>query len=152
MKKQIARTFASALGTLMLLAAFTAAHAQTPARAVIRVPFDFYAGQKLMPAGRYAVRPVSQQGSKMLLIQSEDGRHAAAVLTNEDGGKAPAEGASLTFRQYDDRYFLARVFITGAAPGRELPASNAEKKFRTEQRAKAADPEAKDVTVVGRVQ
>jgi hypothetical protein len=152
MKKQIARTFAAALGLLMLLAAFTVAHAQTARRAVVEVPFDFYAGQRQMPAGRYTVRPVSQDGAKLLLIQSEDGRTAATVATNTDSGKAPADGASLTFRQYGDRYFLARVFITSAAPGRELPTSKAEKKLRDEQRAqKTSEPDARTVTVVGRV-
>jgi hypothetical protein len=152
MKKQIARTFAAALGTLMLLGALTVAHAQTGRRAVVHVPFDFYAGQRQMPAGRYTVRPVSQDGSKMLLIQSADGRASSAVLTYAAEGPAPSGSASLTFRQYGDHYFLATVFITGAAAGRELPASKAEKRLRSDLRARAADPEARSVTVIGSVQ
>ena len=151
MKMQIARTFAATLGLFLLLAAFTAAHAQSVRRAVVHVPFDFYAGQQLMPAGRYSVRPISQDGAKMLLIQSEDGRTSAAVLTDAAGGPAPARGSSLTFRQYGDRYFLAQVFLTGAA-GRELPASKAEKKLRGGLRAQTADPGARNVTVIGSVQ
>lgn len=152
MKKQIARTSAVALGLLMLFGAFAVAHAQTGRRAVVQVPFDFYAGQRQLPAGRYTVRPVSQDGAKMLLIQSEDGRHAATVMTNADAGQAPAGGPGLTFRQYGDDYFLATVFITGGAAGRELPASKAEKRLRTELRARVADPDAKSVTVIGSVQ
>ena len=152
MKKQTARTFAVALGLLMLLGAFTVAHARTGRRAVVQVPFDFYAGQRQLPAGRYTVRPVSQDGAKMLRRQSEDGRPAATVMTNADAGQAPAGGPGLTFRQYGDHYFLATVFITGASAGRELPASKAEKRLRTELRARAADTESKTVSVFGSVQ
>ncbi|HEV2859701.1 MAG TPA: hypothetical protein VGX48_01690 [Pyrinomonadaceae bacterium] len=152
MKKQIARTFTAALGLLMLFAAAAVGHAQTGRRAVVEVPFDFYAGQRQMPAGRYTVRPVSQDGSKMLLIQSEDGRASSAVLTYAAEGPAAPAAAGLTFRQYGGQYFLATVFIKGAAGARELPASKAEKRLRTDLRAKAADPEAKSVTVIGSVQ
>ena len=150
MKKQIARTLAATLGLFLLLSA--AVHAQSGRRALVQVPFDFYAGQQQLPAGRYTVRPVSQDGSKMLLIQSEDGRHAATVMTNADAGKAPAAGASLTFRQYSDHYFLATVFITGASAGRQVPTSKAEKRLRSDLRARAAEPDAKTVTVIGSVQ
>ena len=150
MKKQIARTFAAAFALSLLIS--TAAHAQTARITVVQVPFDFYAGQRLMPAGRYSVRPISQDGAKMLLIRSEDGRTSAAVQTNTSADKAPSPGGSLTFRQYGDRYFLARIFITSASAGREVPASKAEKKLRNDLRAKAARPDAKSVTVIGSVQ
>jgi hypothetical protein len=100
------------------------------------------------------VQPFSQDGGKLLRIRSEDGGASVVVMTNNAGESADAGGTSLTFRQYGDRYFLARVFITGAAGGRELPESKTEKKLRQELRADTqaghAD-ESKTVTVLGTV-
>jgi len=157
MKKQIARTFAVTLGLLFVIAAASAAHAQGARRAVVEVPFEFLAGQERLPAGRYTVRPASQDGGKLMHIRSEDGRVNAVVLTNAAGEAAPkAAGSSLVFRRYGDRYFLAQIFIKGAADGRELAPAGTEKSLRRELRrraqagAKAGEPAA--VTVIGTVQ
>ena len=156
MKKQIARTFATALGLLFVIAAGSVAHAQGARRAVVEVPFEFLAGQERLPAGRYTVRPASQDGGKLMHIRSEDGRINAVVLTNAAGVAAPkAAGSSLVFRRYGDRYFLAQVFIKGAADGRELAPAGAEKNLRRElrRRAQAGRPaEEPTVTIVGSVQ
>lgn len=157
MKKQIARTFAITFGLLFIIAASSAAQAQGARRAVVEVPFEFVAGQERLPAGRYTVRPAAQDGGKLMHIRSEDGSVNAVVLTNAAGVSAPkAAGSSLVFRRYGDRYFLARVFIKGAADGRELAPTGAEKNLRRELRRRAKESgtaaEAPTVTVVGVVQ
>lgn len=157
MKKQIARTFAAVtFGLLFIVAASSAAQAQGARRAVVEVPFEFLAGQERLPAGRYTVRPASQDGGKLMHIRSEDGRVNAVVLTNAAGASAPkSTGSSLVFRRYGDRYFLAQVFISGAADGRELAPTGAEKNLRRELRRRAqagAGAEAQTVTIVGGVQ
>jgi hypothetical protein len=146
MKKQISRAL---LGLAATLALAVAANAQGPHTAVIRVPFDFVAGAKQMPAGLYTVRRIKSDSETTLLIRSEDGRSAAVVLTNS--GEAHPNTSALVFRQHGDRYFLAGISMPGAASARELPKTGAERRLEREQAEQKAG-ESKTVTVVGSVQ
>ena len=147
MKKQISRAL---LGLAAALALAVAAHAQVLRRVVISIPFDFVAGEKQMPAGRYTVLRVKSDAESALLIRSEDGRSAAAVLTNT--GDANPRAAALVFRQHGDRYFLAEVSMPGAASVRELPKSGAERRLERELAEQNKSGESKTVTVVGGVE
>jgi hypothetical protein len=150
MKKQISRALLG-FATLLLLA--VSASAQTTRGIEVQVPFDFVAGRKEMPAGHYTVRRVKYDSETALLIQSEDKRDAAIILTSS-GGRTPS-GASLTFRQYGARFFLAVVSMPGTASLRAVPKSGGER--RTERRlvarakadGKPGDDAAKTVTVGG---
>jgi hypothetical protein len=145
MKKQISRAL---LGLAATLALAVAANAQVLRSVVINVPFDFVAGEKQMPAGRYTVRRVRADAESALLIKSEDGRATALVLTNT-GEKNP-RAAALVFRQHGDRYFLAEVSMPGAASARELPKAGAERRIEREL-AEQKSGESKTVTVIGNV-
>jgi hypothetical protein len=147
MKKQISRAL------LGLAAAFVmafAANAQVLNSVVIRVPFDFVAGEKQMPAGRYTVRRIKSDAESALLIRSEDGRSTAVVLTNT-GEKSP-RSAALVFRQHGDRRFLAEVSMPGTASVRELPKTGTERRLERELAEQNKADESKTVTVVGSVQ
>lgn len=147
MKKQISRAL---LGLAAALALGVAANAQAVMnRVVIRVPFDFVAGGKQLPAGSYTVRRVRSDAETALIIRSEDGRTSAVVLTNT--GDARPSTAALVFRQHGDRYFLAQVSMPGAASVRELPQTGAERRLQREL-AEQKGGESKEVTVVGSVQ
>ena len=147
MKKQISRAL---LGLAAALALGVAANAQAAMnKAVIRVPFDFVAGGKQMPAGLYTVRRIRSDAETSLLIRSEDGRTSAVVLTNT--GEANPSAAAFVFRQHGDRHFLAEVSMPGAASVRELPKSGAERRLDLEL-AEQKGGESKEVTVVGSVQ
>ena len=89
MKKQISRAL---LGLAAALALAVAANAQVLHEVTVRVPFDFFAGGKLMPAGRYDVRRVRSDAETALIIRSEDGRTSAVVITNT--GKADPRAAA----------------------------------------------------------
>ena len=147
MKKQISRAL---LGLAAALALAVAAHAQVLNAVVISVPFDFVAGEKQLPAGRYTVRRVRSDAESALLIRSEDGRSTAVVLTNT--GDANPRTAALVFRQHGDRYFLAEVSVPGTASVRELPRAGAERRLERELAAQNKSGESKTVTVVGSVQ
>ena len=146
MKKQISRAL---LGLAAALALAVAAHAQVLNAVVIRVPFDFVAGGKQLPAGSYTVRRVRSDAETALIIRSEDGRSSAVVLTNTGDGSPST--AALVFRQHGDRYFLAEVSMPGAASVRELPQTGAERRLAREL-AEQKGGESKTVTVVGSVQ
>lgn len=145
MKKQISRAL---LGTAAALVLAVVANAQVLHAVTIRVPFDFVAGEKQMPAGRYTVQRIRTDAESALLIRSEDGRSTAVVLTNTGENKPLA--AALTFRRHGDSFFLAEVSMPGATSVRELPKTGAERRLEREL-AERKGEESKTVTVVGSV-
>ena len=147
MKKQISRAL---LGLAAALALAVAANAQVLGAVVINVPFDFVAGGKQLPAGRYNVRRVRSDSETSLLIRSEDGRSAAIVLTQQ--GEANPRAAAFVFRQHGDSYFLAEVSMPGTASVRALPKTGAERRLERELAEQKKSDESKTVTVVGSVQ
>ena len=147
MKKQISRTLLGLAATLVLA---VAANAQILRTDLIRIPFDFVAGEKQMPAGRYTIRRIRSDAEATLLIRSEDGRASAVVLTNT--GEANPRASALVFRQHGERYFLAEVSMPGTASVRELPKTGAERRLERELAEQHRSDESKTVTVVGSVQ
>ena len=147
MKKQISRAL---LGLVAALALGVAVNARAAGnRVVIRVPFDFVAAGKQMPAGSYSVRRVRADAETALVIKGEDGGPSVVVLTNT--GDARPSSAAFVFRQHGDHYFLAEVSVPGAASVRELPETGAERRLEREL-AERKGGESKTVTVVGSVQ
>jgi hypothetical protein len=151
MKKQISRAL---LGIAATLALTVAAYAQTARAVVVQIPFDFVAGQKELPAGRYRVSRVRSEAESTILIKSEDGRTAAVVLTNT--GESSPRAATLTFRQHGGSYFLAAISMPGTSSVRELPKSGGERRAEREliEQAKSngGSGESKTVTVAGSMQ
>jgi hypothetical protein len=150
MKKQITRTL---VGLVILLALAVTAYAQEARRVRVEVPFDFVAGQKHLPAGRYSVSRIQRDGEKALMIRSEEGQHTAIVLTNT-ADETPTR-AELSFRRYEgERYFLASVSIPGTEDVREVRKSDGEKRLERELRAqsKNGSDAVKTIAVVGSVQ
>ncbi|HEY0173324.1 MAG TPA: hypothetical protein VGB98_20105 [Pyrinomonadaceae bacterium] len=148
MKKQITRTL---LGFFAVLVLAAGAQAQAARGLEVQIPFDFVAGQKQMPAGKYTVRRVRVDSAGALLIKGE-GKGSAAVVMTSTGDENPAR-AVLTFRQHGERYFLALVSIPGTASVREFAKSGAERAAERESAKSKPEPgESKTVTVAGRVQ
>lgn len=146
MKKQISRAL---LGLVATLALAVAVNAQGLSTFVVSVPFDFIAGTKQLPAGRYTISRVRSDAETALIIRSEDGRSSAVFLTNRSDADPGA--AAFVFRQHGDRYFLAEVSMPGTASVRELPKTGAERRIEREL-AEQKGSESKTVTVVGNVQ
>ncbi|HEX8351494.1 MAG TPA: hypothetical protein VF611_01115, partial [Pyrinomonadaceae bacterium] len=103
-----------------------AAQAQTSRGIEVQVPFDFVAGEKQLPAGRYTVRRARVDSASALLIKGEGRGAAAAVVLTNAGGEEPS-GASLTFRRQGERHFLTGVSMPGASSVREVPKSGGER-------------------------
>lgn len=142
MEKQISRTL---LGLAAALVLAVAANAQVLRTDLIRVPFDFVAGEKQMPAGLYTVSRIRSDAETALLIRSEDGRATAVVLTNT--GEANPRTSALVFRQHGDRYFLAEVSMPGTASVRALPKTRTERRLERELAEQNKTNESKTVTV-----
>lgn len=130
MKKQLNLAFALIITALVLAGSQFAAAAQTAQRLDFEVPFEFVAGDRRLPAGRYTVRRVKVDSEAALRIEDAQGRVRATVLTN--AAAAPARRAALTFKRYGGRHFLAGVWMPGAPTGRELQESKQERELRAE--------------------
>jgi len=106
MKKQ----YLAVLFTLIcLLGLGLSAQAQEQDTVVIKVPFEFVAGGKLLPAGKYTVNRVAPaSGSRELEMRSYETRASVFVLpTVFDDVRS--DKAQLNFEHLGDTYFLSAI-------------------------------------------
>ncbi len=82
------------------------------------VPFDFYAGNSVLPAGAYTL-DIDNAG--LIWIDRSDDRHTRAVVGSMGvgGGQFPRE-SKLIFHRYGDEYFLSELWVEGRHQGRQL--------------------------------
>lgn len=162
MKKQLTRTPAllaraiALCGLLAAPAAFTDASAQTARTIFVRVPFEFVAGDKRLPAGDYTFARAVRDSDRTLLIRGDDGRPVAAVHTNAARPRPSSANAELVFTRRGGQYFLALVSTPGGDTARALVKSRVERSVERELADAAAakgNAEARagaeTVTVVG---
>jgi hypothetical protein len=116
------RITATALFTLAALV--TAGGAMAQDRAVrATLPFDFTAGDRLLPAGNYEISSV---WSNVIEIRNRDKGTAIMVTTTYDSHES-RNGSKLVFDRLGDQYFLREVLAQAAAINVNLPPTKAEK-------------------------
>ena len=98
---------------------------------VVRVPFEFKAGDRTLPAGEYRVLRVQQS---VVLLEDASGRGLLNLLTNATQAKSAPEQGMLVFHRYSDRYFLAEIWMAGREDGQVLPVSHEEKEVARNQK------------------
>lgn len=131
------RVFSVVLLALMVAAT---AYAQLPGTTLrARIPFDFSVRGKLLPAGEYEIRRISDDPNG-LMIFSVKGRHAIFETEPVETRKIPNRG-EIVFRRYGDSYFLSEIFTGGEETGRELLPSRQERMLRREIASNKAEPE-----------
>ena len=87
------------------------------------IPFDFHAGQSILPAGTYSV---IKAASSVLRLRNDDTRDS--ILLMGVGREAAKEDARLVFNRYGDIYFLSAVWIPGSQ-GYSFPKTKMEKEM-----------------------
>lgn len=87
------------------------------------IPFDFYVGKHLLPAGEYVVQPVAPE---MQQIRSKDNKFAASMITMAIVTERRAAEEKLVFNRYGNTHFLAQIWWSGLRGGRELLKSGTE--------------------------
>ncbi len=86
------------------------ASAQDTEGVIVKVPFEFVAGGKTMPADTYSIGRISSEGGPALAIRSyNNGALLLPVAVNGD----PAGHAQLRFEHIGDRYFLKTIETPG---------------------------------------
>lgn len=108
------------------LAALTcsAIYGQTP-NLRANIPFAFYAGKAMLPAGSYTIH----DSNHVLWVSADPGGKSAMVLTNGAYRVAPADTGQLVFHRYGSSYFLSRIWAPGAREGVGLGETRQEKEL-----------------------
>ena len=123
MKNQAIRTIT--LLSLFTILAAAPAYAQSADNIVMKVPFSFVAGKKILPAGEYTVKRALF--SRLTLIRNAGGRREyTTIMTMPVPPETTALAAKLIFHRYGDQYFLHQVWTTGNERGGQLFKSRAE--------------------------
>ena len=126
------RNVTIAVGTAALLLAFAAgASAGAVIKVQAHIPFAFYAGKALVPAGQYRfeLRPLSACGASTsaVLVRGENGVMAwIATLPGSDEDMA----VHLHFNRYGKAYFLSKVEAGGLQAN--VPPTPAEREYRAQ--------------------
>jgi hypothetical protein len=112
MKKSL---FGLLVAVALALGAAPALHAQSTDSAIVKVPFSFIAGGKVLPAGTYRITSASTDGGGSLMITSADDK-AYGAFVNTERAPNPAANSNdthLTFRTYLGQRFLWQVVQPG---------------------------------------
>jgi hypothetical protein len=106
------------------------------------IPFNFHAGERLMPAGEYLIH---EQGP-VVIVRPEGAGPASALLTFGIGQAINApRSARLDFNCYRGEYFLAAIWDSYSRDGRQVPPTP-----RQTELAKLGDAPAKAMVALAR--
>ena len=107
-----------AMSLALLMSA--AAHAQTT-QLKVTVPFEFIAGDTVLPAGDYDVQAIGPWGGKTLSIHNVTSNEGTLVLSNSCQSAKTSDSNKLVFYRYGQQYFLAKVWTVNTHIGRQMP-------------------------------
>ncbi|MBK9166668.1 MAG: hypothetical protein IPM24_04295 [Bryobacterales bacterium] len=110
------------LTAIVLVAALTALPAAAQSTIVVNVPFDFYAADKLLPAGEYTLAPLSDSKVNITLLRAVGSGKMVAVADHPRGNHAKRnEKTRVVFNKYPgEKYFLSQTWVEDEPLGREL--------------------------------
>jgi hypothetical protein len=121
---------ALAMSAALLMSA--AAHTQTT-QLKVTVPFEFIAGDTVLPAGDYDVQSVDTWGGKALSIHNMTSNAGTLLLSNSCQLAKTSDSNKLVFYRYGQRYFLAKVWTANTNIGREMPLNQRQRELAKNQ-------------------
>jgi hypothetical protein len=126
--RSIAMKTLSVIG-LSLLAGLAAASAYaTPGGMTAKIPFEFTAGAKTLPAGEYRIVATPHRVD----IQDAKGNKLAVLLANEISDRSPGPDPQLIFHCYRQQCFLSEVWSPDYEHGNLLTSHSEEALHRKE--------------------
>lgn len=126
-RKAMKKSILSIAISLAALLAVTSANAQTTWMRV-QVPFQFLAGDKLLPAGEYEVE--YDPASYRMTVRSFSNSAGMFLSVGRTELARPAEDkGTLVFYKYGSHYVLRRAWLPDRTQGFELPKSNREREL-----------------------
>ena len=89
----------------------TASAQRSPVSTKTKIDFDFYVGNKLLPAGEYRIRllPASSESHKLIVLHKVDGDESAIIPSVPENNKGGLKSGSVKFNKVGDAYFLSGV-------------------------------------------
>ena len=143
MKNYIA-TFAVAV-TLMMVVFGMDCVAQSPARLVATIPFEFNVGNETLPAGQYEFRNLSRQaypGSFAIRSTDRMDERSFIVPAMANDGNIASDAVGVVFNRYGSTYFLSRIDLRGSDLAVRFGKTSAERQLekRREQRVAVLIP------------
>lgn len=127
-RSQMAVAAALLLGTLITFSGQPAV-AQQSLQLKANIPFEFYAGEKLMPAGAYRVEHLGSRIVRLSNSQTYEVSTFFTVAASNPGGNS--DDTKLVFKVYGDEMFLSEMWwgnqgstTLPSARERELDAAN----------------------------
>jgi hypothetical protein len=108
MKTNLVLLSAAAVFILMSTVAF----AGTGIAMNVHVPFDFYAGDRLLQAGDYTFEMGSGNAAIASVVMIRSQQNPAVIMLTIPG-RSGSESAQLLFNQYGEKHFLNTVSIRG---------------------------------------
>jgi hypothetical protein len=98
---------------------------------VAKVPFQFRAGNTVIPAGQCDV----QRGGtdpRTLLIRNSSSKVALFTMARTVSDRTGSSGNALIFHKYGERYFLSGIRVAGSPITYQLPEGKAEAELRAQ--------------------
>jgi hypothetical protein len=135
-------------GCLLALVIAVPARAQMPGtRMRVSIPFDFIVRGKILPAGNYDIKRISDS-PQGLLMENVYKKHEQILFETEPVAtrEIPDRG-EIVFHRYADSYFLSEVWTAGDETGQEVSPSRTERRLRREMASNGAEPESVAVAV-----
>ena len=110
--------------------------AQSPARVVAAIPFDFNVGGETLPAGKYEFTNLNRRAYPGVLIirssSSDDSRSVAIPALANDAVKT-GDNIGVVFNRYGTSYFLSRIDLRSSDLAVRLTKSSAERRAEKQQ-------------------
>lgn len=123
------RTYKIVIGlVLSTMLMVTASSAQTANHSLIaNIPFEFSAGNQLLPSGKYVVTIVNPNSDQRVIKLTAVGSGESVLLRMRSIPVAPADHSSLLFHRYGEHYFLSTALTSGETSAMEAVKSKAER-------------------------
>ncbi len=122
-----ATLYRAVLGAAVVLSGLLTVPAMAQTELRVQIPFEFRAGDTLMPAGQYiAVVDTSVSGFKLYQV---DGHAAVAVPAHTATRKITRDCGGLVFHQYGKIYVLRQVFRGGDSWGLQTSPTRLEREL-----------------------
>jgi hypothetical protein len=106
----------SLLSAALLAVSASAGFAQSTGHVMVKVPFEFVAGNVTLPAGDYSFQ---EDADGVVTISSMSTLKSVMVLTNVDSTNTGTDAPRLKFDKVKGAYSLTEIEITGE-PSRRL--------------------------------
>ena len=92
----------------------------------VTAPFEFAAGDKVLPAGDYTVQVNPERGS---VVMRGEGHRSQILLTIRKESRSAPQRGKLVFQRYGTSFFLAEIWSQDNATGETLAPSAREKEL-----------------------